>query len=154
MSCSTSISSVSYSTKPQTHLQNWMLPSHFSGTIFCNVFYIHCSNSQWSKDFFRACFTSAEVTSRCDCFWAISDGLFVVTSSRLWNELSVKSCSFNCKEVQVALECRAAAVFSKDSRSFIANCVQTLSFFFFPNVLLVLEHTLKMIYHKKRGKYA
>lgn len=56
------------------------------------------------------------------------------------------------------IECRAAAVFSKDSRRrFGVLRSSPCEFFFvsfFCSVLLVLEHALKIIYHKKRGKKA
>lgn len=124
-------------------------------SIFCNFFYIHCSNSQYSKDFLCACFSSAEVTSR----YTSEQSLMVLL------QLQAADCEISFvlsliplivkKSKRCLIECRAAAVFSKDSRSFTLPLVRRQLFFFvsfFFSVLLVFEHALKIIYQKKREK--
>jgi len=85
-------------------------------SIFCNFFfYVHCSNSQCSKNFLRACFSSAEVTSR----GAFKQSLPVLLQSQAADcemSFALRLVLLIVKKSERRLiECRAAAVFSKDS---------------------------------------
>lgn len=110
-------------------------------------FDIHCSNSQCSKDFFCACFSSAEVTSR----YTSEQSLKVLL------QLQAADCemSFVLRLVSLIvkkskhhlIECRAAAVFSKDSRPLALPLVRR-QLFFFASFFSVFS--CPWTYHKKR----
>lgn len=128
--------------------------------FFC-FYYIHCSNGQCRKDFLCAWFSSAEFTSR----YAFEQSLMVLL------QLQAADCEISFvlrldplivkKPKCCLIECRAAAVFSKDSRRWFgilrsSLCEKQVALFYVfpptPSILLVLEHALNIIYHKKRGK--
>lgn len=125
---------------------------------FFFFFRIHCSNNQCSKDFLHACCRSAEVISR----YAFEQSLLVLLQLQATDcEISfvLRLVPLNVKSKHHLILCRATAVFSKDSKRWygVLHCSpyeKAVIFFLSFLQCFVLEHALKVIYHKKREKKA